>query len=105
MNDGYNFNVRLDITDLYPEEPTVNEEGEVVPPFFKSHMLFPAKTRFETKKSITIKHSKDINIDVFADYPEGASLKLAQFKITNITQIGEKDLYKDAGKPKVHLTF
>lgn len=34
LNDGYNFDVRLNITDLYPSnEEVIDENGEVVPPF------------------------------------------------------------------------
>lgn len=68
--------------------------------------MFPAKSRFTMKKSITIKHSRDLNIEVFADYFDGKSLKLAQYLVTNITDITKKEgQYADAGKPKVKLTF
>lgn len=102
MNDGYNFDMRVEITDhvIEGETPVAAEDS-----YHESHVLFPAKSRFTMKKSITIKHSRDLNIEVFADYFDGKSLKLAQYLVTNITDITKKEQYADAGKPKVKLTF
>lgn len=86
LNDGYNFDVRLNIKDLNPVEEK-DEEGHTIDPFEKSHNLFPAKSRFNTKKTISVKHDRDLSIEVFAQYSEKDIIKLAHFNITNITSI------------------
>lgn len=88
MNDGYNFDVKLLITDLEPVEE-LDGEGKPVPAFKKEHTIFPIKTRFNTKKTIALKHSKDLSIEVFASSEE-ETLKLAQYNVTNITTINSK---------------
>lgn len=63
-------------------EPEADNE-----PYFKSYNLYPAKSRFNTRKTISLRHDRDLTINVFADYAEGNSVKLAQYNITNITEI------------------
>lgn len=99
LNDGYNFDVRIDISDLLKENTTDPESP--YEPYNKTYNLYPAKSRFNTRKTISLRHDRDLTIDVFAQYSEGNSIMLAQYNITNITEISTKELYKDAGKPKI----
>lgn len=68
-------------------EAEVETAAEPEEPYFKSYTLYPAKSRFNTRKTISLKHDRDLTINVFADYAEGNSIKLAQYNITNITDI------------------
>ncbi|EAR85326.2 DnaK protein (macronuclear) [Tetrahymena thermophila SB210] len=104
LNDGYNFDIRIDISDTQQDNNSTEVDADYQP-YNKTYNLYPAKTRFNTRKTISLKHDRDITIDVYAQYPEGNSLKLAQYNITNITEIQQKELYKEAGKPKLQLTF
>lgn len=71
-------------TEVEVEAQAEVEESE---PYFKSYTLYPAKSRFNTRKTISLRHDRDLTINVFADYPEGNTIKLAQYNITNITDI------------------
>lgn len=84
-----------------------NEEKIPVEPFFKSQIVFPAYTPFDSTKTISVRHTRGIRIDAFAVYPNGRTEHISQFDFYNITKLAKHPgLESDPGKiPRIQIKF
>lgn len=103
MNDGYNFDIRVELRDLEPVE-TNDEDGGLD----KKAVLFPYKTRFGSKKILAFEHDGSINATFYARLPgKSEEERVMSFAITGLKEGKEDSKFKDKdlGKTKVNLHF
>ncbi|EGR34515.1 hypothetical protein IMG5_009240 [Ichthyophthirius multifiliis] len=106
LNDGYNFDIRMKIQDLVVDEnQQEDKDGEENKSFQKETVLFQAKKRFGSRKTLTFKHDKDLKISLFTQDYEGNTQNLVSYIVNNITQITQNEKYQGFGKPKLSLMF
>jgi hypoxia up-regulated 1 len=101
MNDGYNFDIRVELRDIEAAEG--GEEG-----LNKQAVLFPAKTRFGSKKILAFDHSQDLKATFFATVTgETEESKVIEFEVTGLKEALQSSKFegKDIGTPKVNLHF
>ncbi|EGR32714.1 hypothetical protein IMG5_073090 [Ichthyophthirius multifiliis] len=96
LNDGYNFDIKMKIINLNPED------GD---DFSKETVLFGYKKRFGSKKVINFKHDKDIQLNIFTEDYEGNTMQLVKYNITNISSVFQNKKYQEFAPMKISLHF
>ena len=70
INDGYNFDIRIELKDLVgPDQTPISGEGASLD---KKAVLFPYKTRYGSKKILAFEHDGDLNATFYAQVPGSA---------------------------------
>lgn len=94
-NDGYNFDIRVELKNL-------NADSEALE---KGTVLFPTKTKFGSKKTLSFKYNDDIEATFYADIDGKGEKVVTKFNITDFATIKEDAKYKDLETPKLSLVF
>jgi len=105
MNDGYNFDIRVELRDIDAPQTTGDEE---VTGLNKQAVLFPTKTRFGSKKILAFDHNQDLKATFFATLTgETEESQIIKFEVTGLKEALESSKFagKDIGTPKVNLHF
>jgi len=88
MNDGYNFDIRVELRDLESERLESTEEG--TPKLEKQAVLFPYKTRFGSKKVLAFEYDGDINATFYAKVTgQESEERVISFGVTGLKEARE----------------
>ena len=88
LNDGFEFDIYVHIKNL--NESVLKEDGT---PFEKSAKLFPVKSRFGTRKTVTFHHDEDLFVEFYFINQAGQNETIVQFNVTGINGIRHVRLY------------
>ena len=83
LNDGYTFDISINIRELNASQDNSEEN-----PFEKNAVIFPTKTRYGTKRVISLTHHNDIQCN-FTFNNNGTEELIASYNVIGITELKE----------------